>query len=434
MRHIWSRLSPGQKAWAVAALAGAVLIVAVGMLCEPDQGPLADGRFGLEMSIKQIAPKLGVTGRALARELSLRLDVSKKKPLANLGVSQGQLDHATSHLLSHRPAMLKYYVFAALVLFGLVFLTRLGRPAGADVSQRRMWYPRTPYLLVLVIAVAICGFALGKSPNPMEGCVKFFKAFVGLYPSVTEKVIAFAFFLGLAIVGNKLICGWACPFGAMQELVYSLPILRKLKRWKLPFWLSNTIRGALFVVMLLFLFGIVGGRKGFVLYHALNPFNLFNFDFDEWLIPATIVASLVLSLFVYRPFCFLICPFGFLSWLVERLSLARVRIDLSGCTNCGACIKACPSDAAKGMVAGRLFAADCTSCARCLNVCPHDLIRYGFVFASASDGGDLGPRNSLSSRSDQLTERADHGPASLQSDHGDLQGAGGDTRSPPLGC
>ena len=81
MRHIWPRLSPGQKAWSVAAPAGMVLIVVIGMLCEPDQGPLTDGRLGLEMSIKQIAPKLGVTGQALARELGLPLDTPKKKPL-----------------------------------------------------------------------------------------------------------------------------------------------------------------------------------------------------------------------------------------------------------------------------------------------------------------------------------------------------------------
>ncbi len=378
-----SRLSLRQKVWSAVALVVAVLIVALGMFYESDRERLIDHKFAPEMSIKQIAPKLGVTGPALARELGLPLDVPKKKPLRKLGISQGQLDHATAHLLSHRPTILKYYVFAALTLLGLVFLTRLGRPDGADVSQRRIWYPRSPYLLVLVVAVVVCGFALGKSPNPMEGCVKFFKALVGLYPSVTGKVSVFVFFIALAIIGNKLICGWACPFGAMQELIYSLPILRNLKRWKLPFWLSNTIRSALFIVMLLLLFGIVGGRKGFVVYHALNPFNLFSFDFDKWLIPVTIIVSLVLSLFVYRPFCYVICPFGFLSWLAERLSLVRVRIDLAKCTKCGACIKACPSDAAEGMVEGKLFSADCTSCARCLNVCPHDLIRYGSVFSAA---------------------------------------------------
>lgn len=197
----------------------------------------------------------------------------------------------------------------------------------------------------------------------------------------------------MAIIGNKLICGWAYPFGTVQEVVYSVPILRNLKRWKLPFRLSNTIRGALLVVMLLLLCGIVGGRKGFVVYHALNPFNLFDLDFGEWLITVAIIASLVLSLFVYRRFCFVICPFGFFSWLAGPLSLVHVQIDLVGCTKCGACIKACPSDAAKDMLQEKLLAADCTSCARCLNVCPHDPIRYGFALAAAGERLDRESRD-----------------------------------------
>ena len=62
----------------------------------------------------------------------------------------------------------------------------------------------------------------------MEGAVKVFKSMAGLYPSVWEKVAAFLLFIGLAIVGNKLVCGWACPFGALQELLYSLPILKRI--------------------------------------------------------------------------------------------------------------------------------------------------------------------------------------------------------------
>jgi len=204
---------------------------------------------------------------------------------------------------------------------------------------------------------------------------------VGLYPSVIDKLLAFILFIVLSIIGNKLICGWACPFGALQELVSSLPILRKMKQWKVPFWLTNTIRSALFFVMLLFLFGIIGGRKGFVLYHYLNPFNLFNMDFEHWLILVTVVVSLALSFFIYRPFCHLICPFGFLSWIAERASLTRVKINHEKCTDCGLCIKACPTEAAKGRVLDKLFAADCFSCARCLNVCPQDAIRYGSAFS-----------------------------------------------------
>ena len=329
------------------------------------------------MSIGEIAPELSITGKALARELGLPLDVSKQQSLSTLGVTPETLEHVAEHLLSHSDTTLKYYVFAALVLSGIVFLTRLGRPDSSSNEHRSKWYPRAPYIACLVLSVAVAGFFLGKSPNPMEGAVKVFKSMVGLYPDPVAKVAALLFFVVLAVVGNKLICGWACPFGSLQELLYSIPVLMKIRRRKLPFALTNTIRAGLFVVMLLLLFGIVGGRRGTVVYHYVNPFGLFNRDFDSVSVVMTIVIALVAAVFVYRPFCQLVCPFGFISWFVERFSIARVRVDRERCTECGACIKACPCEAAEGIVSAKKLPADCFSCARCLSVCPVDAIRYG---------------------------------------------------------
>ena len=368
-----------QRVWLAAAVLAAGAIVAVGAVRSEDAPPVAASDFTVEMSMKEIAPRLGVTGKSLARELGLPLDAPKGKPVKALGVTEDELGHVVEHLLGHRESGLKYYVFAALVLLGLVYLVRLGRPDGSGPGDRRKWYPRWPYIAVLVLAVAVCGFALGKSPNPMEGAVKVFKSLVGLYPSITAKVAAFAFFAALAVVGNKIICGWVCPFGALQELIYHLPILRRLKRRKVPFAVSNTVRVGLFGVMLLLLFGVVGGRKGLVVYHFMNPFNLFNLDAESISVAVAIGAALVIGLGVYRPFCQFVCPFGLLSWLLERVSLFRVKIDRDRCTTCGACIRACPLEAAKGRVAGKALPADCFSCARCLNVCPEDAIHYGFV-------------------------------------------------------
>ena len=352
-------------------------IAGVGLYLSKSSEEPATATFTTDMSIQQIAPKLGVTGRALARELGLDLEIPKKKPLVALEVSDEKLQHAVEHLLSHRDENLKYFVYAALVLGALVFLVRLGRPDGADVKQRKRWYPRVPYIVTLLISVTVCGFLLGKSPNPMEGAVKVFKSAVGLYPDPTVKVLAFLFFIALAIAGNKVICGWACPFGALQELIYSLPILRRVKRVKLRFWMTNTIRAVLFFIVLLFLFGIIGGRKGLVIYHYINPFNLFNLDFDPLSIAIAVGVVLAIALAVYRPFCQFICPFGLISWMAEKLSVCRVNVDQKKCTECGACIKACPLEAAKGRVERNRFPADCFSCARCLNVCPVDAIRYG---------------------------------------------------------
>ena len=376
---MFSNLSGRQRLYCVLVLLLAIAAVIVGWLLQRPSEHAPKSEFTVAMTIKEIAPALDVTGKSLARELGLPLDVPKGKPLASLDITQEQLDHAAHHILGHRETGLKYYVFAALVLLGLVYLVRLGRPDGATVESRKTWYPQWPYVVCLILAVGVCGFALGKSPNPMESAVKVFKSMVGLYPSVAGKVVAFCFFGALAIVGSKLICGWACPFGALQELIYHLPFLKKLKQRKIPFSVTNSIRGTLFVVALLVLFGVVGGREGLVLYHYLNPFNLFNFDIETVSVGAAIVLSLVLSFGFYRPFCQLVCPFGLLSWLLESVSVFRVRIDRDRCIECGACARACPLDAAHDRVAGKRFPADCFSCARCLNTCPVDAIHYEFV-------------------------------------------------------
>ena len=370
------QISFKQRIWLFVTAVGMLAIIGLGILLSSSSRPKESIDFNINMSIQDIAPKLGVTRKGLARELELPLDVSKRKPIQALGVTSEDLDHAADHILSHYDSKLKYYVYAALVLFGLVFLVRLGRPDGSDGKSRRVWYPRTPYIIALLFSVIVAGFLLGKSPNPMEGTVKVFKLMVGLYPDPMVKGIAFGFFIVLAVIGNKIICGWACPFGALQELIYSIPILQKIKKKKLPFVFTNTIRAGLFIAMFLLLFGIIGGRKGFVIYHYINPFNLFDLHFETVSILLIVIIALLVSFIAYRPFCQLICPFGLISWIAERFSIFRVQIDKEKCTQCGACIKVCPLEAAEGRVNGKKMPADCFSCARCLNVCPVDAIHY----------------------------------------------------------
>lgn len=383
--HWFSLLSKGQRIWLYWTLAFMVALISVGMGMESLRGKKAPlHEFSVDMSIKDIAPPLNVTGKALARELGLPLNISKKKPLRALNVKPETLEHVIHHLLSHRGTMVTYYVYAALVMGGLVFLTRLGRPDFSDVDHRGDWYPRAPYIVFLMISVGVSGFLLGKSPNPMEGIVKVFKSMVGLYPDPGAKVIAFIFFIALSILGNKLVCGWACPFGALQELIYSIPILKRIKQKKLPFALTNTIRALLFIIMLFFLFGIIGGRRGTVIYHYINPFNLFNRDVETVSVALTILLSLFGSFLFYRPFCQFICPFGLISWMAERFSVIRIQIDKDKCTQCGACIKACPLEAATGRVQSRILPADCFSCGRCLNSCSFDAIQYGAGFISGA--------------------------------------------------
>ncbi len=357
-----------------------LIISAAGYLLYPPSQKIQGIDYDVSMSIKDIAPRLGVTGKALAKELKLPLNTPKNKSFKALGVTREQLNQVVDHLLSHIDTTVKYFIYAALFTAGFVFLTLLGKPQNAPADRKKICYPGSIYIIFLLLSLAFAGFLLGKSPNPMEGIVKVFKSMVGLYPDPLNKVKAFCFFIILAVVGNKIICGWACPMGSLQEIIFSLPVLKKIKKKKLPFAVANTVRSILFLVMLLFLFGILGGKRGTVIYHYINPFNLFNFEFDTLSILITVVLVIILSFFIYRPFCQLICPFGLVSWIAERLSIYRIRIDMNKCTECGACIKACPLEAAKGRVNGNIAPADCFSCARCLRVCPVDAVEYKSVF------------------------------------------------------
>ncbi len=333
------------------------------------------------MTVREIATALDMNGRELAKDLLLSIDVDKDVSIQELGVSEELLGKAVAHNLAEHherllPGDLKYPIYLLIVLFAMGYLVRWGIPRNADPRKRRTYYPQWVFIVALAVSVAVLGFALGKSPNPMEGAVKVFKATVGLYEAVGPKLAALVFFLALAAVANKAVCGWACPFGALEELIYMLPLFKRAKRWQLPFWIGNTIRVGLFVAFLLIMYGLVGDKKGFVVYHYLNPFNLFNLDFSIGTLLYLIPAYLAISFIFYRPFCRLICPFGLLSWFLEWASLTKVRIDRERCTDCKACAKACPLTAAGDRLAGKPMPSDCFSCMRCLRVCPADAIHY----------------------------------------------------------
>ena len=66
-----SSLSKVQWAWLVGTLAIGTAIVAAGWVLEPADSTVSAASFTTTMSIRDIAPELGVTGKALARELGL---------------------------------------------------------------------------------------------------------------------------------------------------------------------------------------------------------------------------------------------------------------------------------------------------------------------------------------------------------------------------
>ncbi len=82
-----------------------------------------------------------------------------------------------------------------------------------------------------------------------------------------------------------------------------------------------------------------------------------------------LIATLVLSLFVERPFCKYFCPLGGFVDLVSKVSLLQIARKPSLCALVGACDKSCPVDIEVSQSKGTPMG--CIGCLQCVASCPH---------------------------------------------------------------
>jgi len=324
--------------------------------------------FDSNYTLKEFARLNDIRPGKIKEELGKPL-IRGRATLAELDIDKNKAFELISHVKGKFAAKKMAFIQAVFALFiSLCVILLIKNRMGSAVKA-----------VMLLISVSCFGFLLGKAYNPMVGLVKFMKGLAGIEANVLAWFLTLTCFSLLAVIGTKAVCGWACPFGALQELVYKIPKLRDFKiRYKIPFWISNSIRVFLFAIciaaLVLNLFELK--EQGRVIYHVINPFNLFEFNFSLASILVYIVATMILSYLFYRPHCYLVCPFGLFSWLLEKVSVYRVRIDQGKCTDCKACVKACPGLAMKGVYEKKLFFADCFSCGECLDSCKFDALSY----------------------------------------------------------
>lgn len=196
----------------------------------------------------------------------------------------------------------------------------------------------------------------------------------------------------LILVGTllgRLVCGFLCPFGLVQDLLYRIPFLRKWKRLPGHRWLRFLKYGVLvgFVIVLpLTVLDLVGqGQPWFCKYicpsgtlFAGIPLIAANPGLQAalgWLFTwkaALLAGLLLLSVLVFRPFCQYLCPLGAVYGLFHPVSLYRYTVDASACITCGACQKACPVDLP---VWKQPNSPECIRCGACRRACPKEAIR-----------------------------------------------------------
>lgn len=246
----------------------------------------------------------------------------------------------------------------------------------------RIFEGKSKFLCVPGLNCYSCPGALASCPiGSLQATLNAREYRLSLY--VAGLLVVFGTLLG------RFVCGFLCPFGLIQDLLFKIPFVRKIR--KLPGekglrWL-RFIFLVIFVILLpMFVIDITGlGEPWFckfvcpagtleggvplvLLNGAMRGAAGFLFKWKLLILIITLLSSIV----IYRPFCRYVCPLGAIYGIFNKISFYRIKIDTEKCTKCGVCQKACKLDIP---VWKNPDSMDCIRCGDCKSVCPQKAIK-----------------------------------------------------------
>ncbi len=180
------------------------------------------------------------------------------------------------------------------------------------------------------------------------------------------------FFTSIGAVFGRAVCGWACPFGFVQDLLAAIGPRRKRLR---------TNRGGFLRYIVLIGLAVTGAfAVGSPLFCKLCPAGTRTAGIPQvvlrpslrqmtgplyWVKISLLAALAATALFVKRPFCRFLCPLGAVYSPFNRISLMRMHVNNAACTRCGACRRVCPVDIAVFEDPNSDACVRCLECTRC---------------------------------------------------------------------
>ena len=189
--------------------------------------------------------------------------------------------------------------------------------------------------------------------------------------------LLFGLFLG------RFICGWICPFGFIQELIYKIPS-KKIRK--------NKVTGLLtylkYVILIIFVIVIplwklipgfckyicpVGTLEGGIFFTYMDPaLRQITGILFTWKV-FLMVLILVICVFCYRMFCRFLCPLGAIYSFFNPIAFFGIKVDDKKCIHCDRCVKNCRMDVR------HICDRECIHCGECIKHCPVDAISFGSI-------------------------------------------------------
>lgn len=214
-------------------------------------------------------------------------------------------------------------------------------------------------------------------------------------------VLGLLIFLG-AILG-RLICGFLCPFGLLQDLLFKIPFFKKVREWKG----DRVLRYLKYVILVVFVIvlpiaykltpffckyicpsGTVSGLLLAAADHTL--FQVFGKLFS-WKL-SLLILIVIFSILICRPFCKYLCPLGAFYGPFNKVSLVSMHLDQERCVGCKACYQSCDMCVDPSV---KTNSAECIRCGKCIQACPKQALSMGITKKIKKQSVNKGKEHSI---------------------------------------
>ena len=132
---------------------------------------------------------------------------------------------------------------------------------------------------------------------------------------------------------GRVFCAAACPLGVIQDLVIVKPI-------KIPAWLNKALSFIPYIYLGLAVL-LAATASDFIICRFVPFVGYFRLGAEFSMIVLGI-AFLLMGLFVARPYCRFLCPYGVLLGWMSKFSKRHMTITPSECIQCKLCDHSCP--------------------------------------------------------------------------------------------
>lgn len=262
----------------------------------------------------------------------------------------------------------KYYIiFTSILLIGVLLVTLFAR----KLSQNRK---KITYIKIFLTGTIFLW--LGAYLGLQIGTQKIYNSYNNIKINNGEwDAILFDpiyIILGIFIVGSTFIwgrgifCGWLCPFGTLQDIIYKISKTLKFNNFEVPDFIHYKLIYLKYIILGSIIISAIYTTGNNILLE-FEPFRtVIEYKFNTSTI--LILWSLSLLTFVFfieRGFCRYLCPTGAALGIVSKFQVINWLKNVKSCgsKSCPACSPSCPTKAIKND--GTINEKECIQCLSC---------------------------------------------------------------------